>query len=61
MSDISRMLAPVRCAHCSGVYDSSDVEVVQGDSMYTAWIAPCCGRTVEDHPLALRSDFTRLY
>lgn len=61
MTDISRMLAPVRCNHCQGVYDASDVDVVAGDRMFTAWITPCCGREVADHPLALRPDFTRLY
>lgn len=45
---IERMMIPVRCSHCRTVYDMTRVEVTGRWLDCTAWIAPCCKRSVDD-------------
>lgn len=46
--DISGMTYPVRCNHCSGVYDLSKVTVTARYTDCSMWQSPCCGREVDD-------------
>jgi hypothetical protein len=56
------MFHPVRCTWCNTVYDSGPVTVIGRWSDCTAWIAPCCGRQVDDRqpPWTYRADVVEL-
>ncbi len=45
---ILEMFSPVRCAHCSQVYDVGNVEVTARYTDCSVWKSPCCNRTVDD-------------
>lgn len=38
----------VRCAHCHRIYDLARIRVVRMYVDCTVWVAPCCGREVDD-------------
>lgn len=57
------MLFPVRCAHCSQVYDVGAVTVTKRYPDSSVWDAPCCGATVDDRepiPWSRRAHFKKL-
>lgn len=61
---IGRMMIPVECAHCHTVYDMTSVEVTGRWLDCTAWVSPCCKRSVDDRGETgigrNRSHYTRL-
>ena len=54
------MLIPVRCTHCHKVYDLCNGKEVHRYADCTVFIAPCCGRTVDDRSWKSLPDFRRL-
>lgn len=59
----ANMMFPVRCAHCSGVYDLGSVEVTARYADCSMWNAPCCRRQVDDRGETgwkSRGDYTRI-
>lgn len=42
------MIHPVRCNHCSQVYDLCDGKPVHRYADCTVYITPCCNRQVDD-------------
>lgn len=46
--DTSGMTSPVRCTHCSKVYDLGTVTVTARYLDCSMWKSPCCGLTVDD-------------
>jgi NAD-dependent SIR2 family protein deacetylase len=59
-ADVRGMLAPVRCRHCSKVYDSADVHVISRYADCDVWTSPCCGRTVDNRLWKSLADITKL-
>lgn len=53
---------PVRCAHCSGIYDAGKVTVTARYTDCSMWNAPCCGRQVDDRGAGwkVRTDYVEL-
>ena len=45
---INDMSSPVRCTHCSGIYDLGKVEVTARYADCSMWKSPCCNRLVDD-------------
>lgn len=46
--EIAGMTSPVRCAHCSKVYDLGKVTVTARYTDCSMWKSPCCNRLVDD-------------
>jgi hypothetical protein len=45
------MMFPVRCMHCSAVYDIGRVQVTGRYTDCSVWTSPCCGHPgVDDRP-----------
>jgi len=47
-ADVSGMTYPVRCCHCSRVYDLGSVHVVQRYTDCSVWQCPGCKLQVDD-------------
>jgi hypothetical protein len=45
------MSFPVRCSHCSSVYDLGHVELIARYADCSVFRTPCCGRRVDDRPI----------
>lgn len=58
----TRMTSPVRCSHCSRLYDLGAVTVTARYADCSVWKSPCCGRTVDDRGRGLKAfpDFERI-
>lgn len=52
---VGRMGAPVRCANCGSIYDSSSVHVTVRYADASVWRAPCCGVESDDRPYVGRA------
>lgn len=50
----------VQCAHCRGVYQLGDVEIVARYADCTMFRAPCCGQVVDDRRWKALPSFERL-
>lgn len=50
----------VRCTHCNGIYNLGGVETVARYADCTMFIAPCCGRTVDDRRWKSLPDIERV-
>lgn len=48
---VEDMRTPVRCTHCSAVYDIGYVQVTARYSDCSVWTSPCCGHPgIDDRP-----------
>lgn len=50
----------VICNHCRGTYELGRVTTVARYADCTMFIAPCCGRTVDDRSWKIFPDFTKI-
>ena len=54
------MLAPVRCAHCSRIYDLCKTTVTARYADATCFVSPCCKRSVDDRGWKSMPDFYKI-
>ncbi len=47
-AQIDGMTSPVRCAHCSRIYDLGTVTATARYTDCSMWKSPCCKRLVDD-------------
>ena len=50
----------VRCNYCGGIYDLGKVTVVERYADCSVFLAPCCGRKVDDRKWVSFSAFSEL-